>query len=91
MLTVYFLTDVNLVWHKTPTTLFVDNPTFGFSQKHVITSFVNAPVQHLFLSSFEDRRKSSGITFELWQRSYFPNVRDCVLYKVSLVSTPVVV
>lgn len=83
---IFFSEDCILAWHKTPTTLFVDNPVFGYSQKHIITAFVDAPVQHLFLSSFEDRRKSSGITFEIWQRSYFPNIRDCILYKVSWLS-----
>ena len=82
----FFSEDCIMAWHKTPTTLFVDNPVFGYSQKHVITAFVDAPVQHLFLSSFEDRRKSTGITFEIWQRSYFPNIRDCILYKVSSLS-----
>ncbi|XP_065059410.1 C2 domain-containing protein 3-like [Rhopilema esculentum] len=73
-------------WHKTQTTLLVENPLFGYSKKHNITIPADMPVQSFMLRSFEHHTslKSMGIPLEVWQRSYYPNIRDCLLYKTSI-------
>ena len=77
--------DCSLAWYKTPTTLFVENPVFGYSHQHIMKVFEGSSVQRLFLNSFEQDSDSSGIPFEIWTRSYFPNVRDCLLFKVRII------
>eukprot|EP00794_Sanderia_malayensis_P007365 gene7365-8185_t len=76
-------TVASLAWHKTPTTLCLANSTFGHSNKHSFTLQTSVPVQNFILNAVDSEKGSSmpSLAFEIWQRSYYPNIRDCLMYK----------
>ncbi|KAM9852878.1 C2 domain-containing protein 3 [Aulostomus maculatus] len=75
--------SMNLKPFRTTTTLCVPDPLFGHTETHVLLAPEGVPVQQLLLSSFSSQGPSSrgGVTFEVWCRYYYPNVRDQLVAK----------
>ncbi|XP_075119108.1 C2 domain-containing protein 3 [Leptodactylus fuscus] len=71
---------------RTATTLCVPDPVFNDRQSHSLVSPSDTPVQRLLLSAFSMQGLSAGggMTFEIWCRYYYPNVRDQLVAKALL-------
>ncbi|XP_077154904.1 LOW QUALITY PROTEIN: C2 domain-containing protein 3 [Ranitomeya variabilis] len=71
---------------RTATTLCVPDPVFNDQQSHSLVAPSDTPVQRLLLSAFSMQRLSAGggMTFEIWCRYYYPNVRDQIVAKALL-------
>ena len=75
--------------HRTPTTLCVPEPAFQDVTRHTLKLAQGFPVQKLLLAAFTGSwlaaptvAGSGGVPFELWQRYYYPNIRDQMMAKV---------
>ncbi|XP_018424277.1 PREDICTED: C2 domain-containing protein 3 [Nanorana parkeri] len=68
---------------RTATTLCVPDPVFNDRQSHTLVSPSDTPVQRLLLSAYSTQGLSGGggVTFEIWCRYYYPNVRDQMVAK----------
>ena len=75
--------EVYLQPFRTDMTLCVPNPTFSHDSRHSLTLPPSHPVQRAFITTCQP---SGGVTFELWRRFYYPNIRDQLIAKVSEVS-----
>ncbi|XP_073404641.1 C2 domain-containing protein 3 [Dendrobates tinctorius] len=71
---------------RTATTLCVPDPVFNDRQSHSLVAPSDTPVQRLLLSAFSMQGLSAGggMTFEIWCRYYYPNVRDQIVAKALL-------
>ncbi|CAJ0964229.1 unnamed protein product [Ranitomeya imitator] len=71
---------------RTATTLCVPDPIFNDRQSHSLVAPSDTPVQRLLLSAFSMQGLSAGggMTFEIWCRYYYPNVRDQIVAKALL-------
>ncbi|XP_063296892.1 C2 domain-containing protein 3 [Pelobates fuscus] len=63
---------------RTSTTLCVPDPVFNDRQSHSLVAPADTPVQRLLLNAYSKQGLSGGggVTFEIWCRYYYPNVRD---------------
>ncbi|XP_053312118.1 C2 domain-containing protein 3 [Spea bombifrons] len=63
---------------RTATTLCVPDPVFNDRQSHSLVAPSDTPVQRLLLGALSAQGLSGGggVTFEIWCRYYYPNVRD---------------
>ena len=70
--------------YRTSTTLCVPDPKFEFVKQHLFLPPPSIPIQRIILSACSGVGKypGGGIPFEVWTRSYYPNVRDQLLAKV---------
>ncbi len=74
--------------YRTGTTLCVPNPSFIHSTHHTLTLVHTAPIQQELVRMCGQGRGDSGqglsggVTFELWRRFYYPNIRDQLIAKV---------
>ncbi|XP_040195871.1 C2 domain-containing protein 3 [Rana temporaria] len=68
---------------RTATTLCVPDPVFNDRQSHTLVASSDSPVQRLLLSAYSTQGLSGGggVTFEMWCRYYYPNVRDQMVAK----------
>ncbi|XP_063807058.1 C2 domain-containing protein 3 [Pseudophryne corroboree] len=68
---------------RTATTLCVPDPVFNDRQSHSLVAPSDTPVQRLLLGAFSTQGLSGGggLTFEVWCRYYYPNVRDQMVAK----------
>ncbi|XP_072257333.1 C2 domain-containing protein 3 [Pyxicephalus adspersus] len=71
---------------RTATTLCVPDPAFNDRQSHILVAPSDTPVQRLLLSAYSMQGLSGGggVTFEIWCRYYYPNVRDQMVAKGAL-------
>ncbi|CAI9563584.1 unnamed protein product [Staurois parvus] len=71
---------------RTATTLCVPDPAFNDRQSHTLVAPSDTPVQRLLLSAYSTQGLSGGggVTFEMWCRYYYPNVRDQMVAKCVL-------
>ncbi|KAM4045543.1 C2 domain-containing protein 3 [Anomaloglossus baeobatrachus] len=71
---------------RTATTLCVPDPVFNDRQSHSLVAPSDTPVQRLLLGAFSMQGLSAGggMTFEIWCRYYYPNVRDQLVAKALL-------
>ncbi|XP_076810068.1 C2 domain-containing protein 3-like isoform X2 [Clavelina lepadiformis] len=69
--------------YRTSTTLCVPDPKFEFVKQHLFLPPPSIPIQRIILSACSGVGKypGGGIPFEVWTRSYYPNVRDQLLAK----------
>ncbi|KAM8977706.1 C2 domain-containing protein 3 [Pelodytes ibericus] len=76
-------TDINLKPVRTATTLCVPDPVFNDRQSHSLAAPSETPVQRLLLGAYSKQGLSGGggVTFEIWCRYYYPNVRDQLVAK----------
>ncbi|XP_075054598.1 C2 domain-containing protein 3 isoform X2 [Mixophyes fleayi] len=76
-------TGISLKPVRTATTLCVPDPVFNDRQSHSLVAPSDTPVQRLLLSAFSMQGLSGGggLTFEIWCRYYYPNVRDQMVAK----------
>ena len=72
--------------HRTSTTLCIPDTTFNDIARHTIVLPQSLPVQRYLLAAYHGSWSSiataPGITFELWKRHYYPNIRDQLVAKV---------
>ena len=61
-------------------TLCVPNPTFDHETRHSLSLPLSHLVQRAIMTTCHS---SGGVTFELWRRFYYPNIRDQLIAKVS--------
>lgn len=76
-----FPVALSLFPYRTPSTLYMPNPSFAHDILHSLCLPVDCPVGQA-LASACGHGMSSHIPFELWRRFYFPNIRDQLLAKV---------
>ncbi|XP_056417090.1 C2 domain-containing protein 3 isoform X2 [Hyla sarda] len=71
---------------RTATTLCIPDPVFNDRQSHSLVAPSDTPVQRLLLSAFSMQGLSAGggMTFEIWCRYYYPNVRDQLVARALL-------
>ncbi|KAG8544843.1 hypothetical protein GDO81_021738 [Engystomops pustulosus] len=71
---------------RTATTLCVPDPVFNDRQSHSVVAPSYTPVQRLLLSAYSLQGLSSGggMSFEIWCRYYYPNVRDQLVARALL-------
>ncbi|XP_069825619.1 C2 domain-containing protein 3 isoform X2 [Dendropsophus ebraccatus] len=71
---------------RTATTLCVPDPVFNDRQSHSLVAPSDTPVQRLLLAAFSMQGFSAGggMTFEIWCRYYYPNVRDQLVARALL-------
>ena len=81
-----------LCTHRTSSTLCVPDPSFHDVARHTFILPAGVPVQKHLLAAFSGSwvsapqgTRSGVMTFELWRRFYYPNVRDQLVAKVSYV------
>lgn len=79
---------LTLTTYRSPTTLYVPNASFQHLVKHNYTLPESVPLQKQLIKAFGPPHQDEGtmVTFELWRRFYFPNVRDQLVAKVSIIS-----
>ncbi|XP_068122730.1 C2 domain-containing protein 3 [Hyperolius riggenbachi] len=79
-------TGITLKAVRTATTLCVPDPVFNDRQSHTLVAPSETPVQRLLLSAYSMQGLSGGggVTFEIWCRYYYPNVRDQMVAKAVL-------
>ncbi|XP_031563486.1 C2 domain-containing protein 3-like [Actinia tenebrosa] len=77
--------------HHTCTTLCVPDPSFQDTTRHSFELPTGIPVQRYLLAAYSGSwtsmssiPRSGGISFELWRRFYYPNVRDQLVAKANL-------
>ncbi|XP_040282452.1 C2 domain-containing protein 3 isoform X2 [Bufo bufo] len=78
--------DLSLKPVRTATTLCVPDPVFNDRQNHSLVAPSDTPVQRLLLNAFSMQGLSAGggMTFEIWCRYYYPNVRDQIVARAIL-------
>ena len=64
---------------RTDLTLCVPNPSFTQETRHSLSLPRAHPVQRVIMRACGG---SGGVPFELWQRFYYPNIRDQLIAKV---------
>ncbi|XP_073517352.1 C2 domain-containing protein 3 isoform X2 [Phyllobates terribilis] len=71
---------------RTATTLCVPDPVFNDRQSHSLVAPSDTPVQRLLLSAFSMQGLSAGggMSFQIWCRYYYPNVREQIVAKALL-------
>ncbi|XP_028397672.1 C2 domain-containing protein 3-like isoform X2 [Dendronephthya gigantea] len=74
--------------HRTATTACVPNTNFNDVARYRIVLPPSLPVQRYLLAAYHGSWSGSGmsavVTFELWKRYYYPNIRDQLVAKSSL-------
>ena len=72
---------LSLFPYRTPSTLYMPNPSFAHATQHHLCLPVEQPVGQALVTAC-GHGMSGHIPFELWRRFYFPNIRDQLLAKV---------
>lgn len=73
--------DLCLYPYRTPTTLYMPNPSFSHMTTHLLSLPRDRPIGQA-LARACGQGMSAQLGFELWRRFYFPNIRDQLLAKV---------
>ena len=66
--------------YRTPTVLCMADPAFDYKVCHAFSLPQAQPIQHALLAVVP----REGISFEVWKRYYYPNIRDQLIARVSL-------
>ena len=72
--------------HRTATTVYVPDTKFNDMARYRIVLPPTLPVQRFLLAayhgSWSGMSTAAAVTFELWKRYYYPNIRDQLIAKV---------
>ncbi len=71
--------EVCLHPYRTGTTLCVPSPAFSHATRHTLSLQSDRPLHRELMAAC---RAAGGVTFELWRRFYYPNIRDQLVARV---------